>query len=287
MQTELTQPVVLHDRDPEHNRLLGGDHHHTGAPQHVHQHAVPVATVPVVVGTVPVVQTYVTQQAGVVKHKHGFLKPLIALLLLALAVILFGLLAYQAHTYFGGALVGAYNDTENDRSGIFGWNDDDDDAANTNTNDALRRDGESSSVMGTLLGRNPRSDEVANTEDTTREQRHDNVGFNGAGAGMFFFGLLFAVLQAVTALTMWIHLAYYLPYLRHSSVMGPLKVTAAVGFIALGFACRHINLGAREDTSERHHRITHTIEAFIIINWFFCDFGTYYELGQPKSLLGL
>jgi len=94
-----------------------------------------------------------------------------------------------------------------------------------------------------------------------------HVGFNRAGTGMFLFGLLFAVLQAVTALTMWVHLAYYMPYLRHSSVLAPLKVTAAVGFIALGYACRHISLGAREDTTETHHRATHAIEAFIIINW--------------------
>jgi len=47
-----------------------------------------------------------------------------------------------------------------------------------------------------------------------------------------------------------------------------LKVTAAVGFIAMGFACRHISLGARTDTSTTHYRITHAIEAFIIINWF-------------------
>lgn len=105
-----------------------------------------------------------------------------------------------------------------------------------------------------------------------------SVGFNLAGMGMFFFGLLFAVLQAVTAYTMWLHIAYYFPHYKHSSVLGPLKVTAAVGFIAMGFACRHINLGALPASSWIHLNITHAIEAFIILNWFFVFVALFLSL---------
>jgi len=171
------------------------------------------------------------QQAGVGKKGHHAIKPCIALFQLALAVVLFGLLAYQA------------NSTSQDPV-------DPPSASGANGTAAKpQSSGNASSASGNATGA--------------------SVGFNAAGDEMFIFGLAFAVLQAVTAYTMWLHLTFFLPSVKHSSVVGPLKVTAAVGFIAMGFACRHINLHARENTSMEHLSITHAIEAFIIINWFF------------------
>jgi len=73
----------------------------------------------------------------------------------------------------------------------------------------------------------------------------------------------------VIALAMWTQLAFHMPNVKHSSIAGPVKVTVAIGFLAMGFACRHIDLGAPSGSSMEHVRITHAIEAFIIINWFF------------------
>lgn len=116
---------------------------------------------------------------------------------------------------------------------------------------------------------------AAQTSYGGKEDESKKFGFNAAGMGMFFFGLLFAVLQAVTAYTMWLHIAYHLPNYKHSSVLGPLKITGAVGFIAMGFASRHINLGALTDGSWVYVNITHAIEAFIIINWAFVIFALF------------
>jgi len=262
---------------------------------HQHMHAAPVAAVPVLVGSAQPVP----QQAGVVKHKHGPLKPIIALTLLALAAILIGLLAYQAQGFFGTSLAtNPYNRT--DSSGLYDWegddadddgpgwkggsdNDDDDDGTG-----AAGAAGAAGSGVAAQNGNQANGNQNLNVSPNGPSGNNayggtsQNVGFNGAGTGMFFFGLLFAVLMAITALTMWVHLAYYMPHLHHSSVLGPLKVTAAVGFIAMGFACRHISLGAQNETSTRHYRVTHAIEAFIIINWFFVMLALILSLVSAK-----
>lgn len=318
MATELTTQPLVHHGDTEQNRLLGDGPGHTHAvpaghthalPGHTHAvpghtHAAPIhtAAVPVLVGAVPVQAYAVPQQAGVVKRKHGPVKPLMALFLLALAATLIGLLAFQAHHFYNAALVG-FGENHTDETGAWGLgdgvyeNDDDDDGLNIGNRVRNAADNVQSSIAGVIpaSGELPirrQADGTPMAEETAmggqqvaprNRNWRDNVGFNGAGTGMFIFGLLFAVLQAVTALTMWIHLAYYFPYLKHSSVMTPLKVTAAVGFIALGFACRHISLGARGDTSETHHRVVHAIEAFIIINWFFVMLALIVSLVSQKA----
>jgi hypothetical protein len=321
MATELTtQQPLVHHGDTEQNRLLGDGPGHTHAvpghthtlPGHTHAapghtYAAPTAAVPVLVGAVPVQAYAAPQQAGVVKQKHGPVKPLMSLFLLALAATLIGLLAFQAHHFYTAALVG-FGQNHTDETGAWGLgdgvlgDDDDDDfdlggsvrgameniegriegVMGTSSESPIRRQAEGGVVDGAQAAENTPVDGAQQEAPRNRNWR-DNVGFNGAGTGMFIFGLLFAVLQAVTALTMWIHLAYYFPYLKHSSVMTPLKVTAAVGFIAMGFACRHISLGARGDTSQTHHRIVHAIEAFIIINWFFVMLALIISLVSQKA----
>lgn len=181
--------------------------------------------------------------AGEPKKASGFHKPIIACLQLALAVTLFGLLAYLAQ-------------------GVR-------DAAGTGGSSGNQTSGSSGSGGNSTGGGGGGS---SGSSDTFNNSSLLNAGLNAAGVGLLLFGLIFAVLQAVTALGMWLQLAYHLPHVRHSSIVGPLKVTLAIGFIAMGFACRSINLGVPSGGDVQQHRILHAVEAFIIINWVFVLF---------------
>jgi len=97
--------------------------------------------------------------------------------------------------------------------------------------------------------------------------RGANYGLNSAGFPMLFFGLLFAVLEAVTGIAMAVQLTRASARLGHGAISGLLQVEMAMAFLAMGLACRHIALGSPNGADERHDRITDAIEAFIIINW--------------------
>jgi len=199
----------------------------------VHVHTTAPATGVATTTTAPVTQPAATVHTHPVTHTHPvagtvekrgtsihLLKSIIAFLLMAFAVILFGLMAYQAHEVV---------------------------AAGQNSTDSTG---------------------PTETEDDS-SPGWARVGLNSAGFVMLFFGLIFAVLQAVTAFTMWRHIYLSHQHVEHSTVSSLLKVTLAIGFLAMGLACRHINLGVPDGADEEHVRITHAIEAFLIINWFF------------------
>jgi len=91
---------------------------------------------------------------------------------------------------------------------------------------------------------------------------------NAAGDFMVWFGLLFSVLQFFAGVTMLESGTKKFGGLNDSSVGVTSKVALAVGALAFGFACRHINLFDRKGTQEEHTDLVHAIEAFIIINFF-------------------
>jgi len=95
------------------------------------------------------------------------------------------------------------------------------------------------------------------------------VGLNAAGPWMVMFGLLFAVFEVFAGFTILEHGSKKMPGLSPASVMVTNKVAWAIGALAFGFACRHINLGERKDMpSGDHTPLVHAIESFIIINFF-------------------
>jgi len=95
-------------------------------------------------------------------------------------------------------------------------------------------------------------------------------GLNRAGSWMVLFGLLFSVLEFFGGLTM---LTLSKATLLDGSVANVVnKVTLAFGALAMGFACRHINLGIRDGppsgAGADKTALVHAIESFIIINFF-------------------
>jgi len=102
-----------------------------------------------------------------------------------------------------------------------------------------------------------------------------SVGLNGvAGFYMVLFGLIFAVLEAAAGLAM-IERAFQFVRLGTPSanaVFVTNKVALAIGVLAMGFACRHIDLfledRAPANVSDMSEAIVHAIEAFLIINFF-------------------
>jgi hypothetical protein len=104
------------------------------------------------------------------------------------------------------------------------------------------------------------------------------VGFNAAGLWMAGFGIIFAVFEAIAGISM---LEVAIKKLRGATVTTVIvtnKVAEAIGFLAMGFACRHIYLGMRDgvygndDAPSRPDdddvSLVHAIEAFLIINCF-------------------
>jgi len=102
---------------------------------------------------------------------------------------------------------------------------------------------------------------------TANEQEFtDSV--NVAGKYMIWFGLLFAVLEFFAGCTMLESGIKKLDGLNPSSVSVTNKVALAIGALAFGFACRHINLFERSGREGGQQPLVHAIESFIIINFF-------------------
>jgi hypothetical protein len=101
------------------------------------------------------------------------------------------------------------------------------------------------------------------------------VGLNGlAGFYMMLFGLIFAVLEAAAGLAM-LERAFEFCRLRSPSanaVFVTNKVALAIGVLAMGFACRHIDLWLEDrrpqGADDSSVALVHAIEAFLIINFF-------------------
>jgi len=92
---------------------------------------------------------------------------------------------------------------------------------------------------------------------------------NAAGTYMVWYGLLFAVLEFFTGCTMIESFTKRLHGMNPSAVSVTSKVTLAIGALAFGFACRHINLGQRYGPQHAPRTpLVHAIESFIIINFF-------------------
>jgi hypothetical protein len=85
---------------------------------------------------------------------------------------------------------------------------------------------------------------------------------------MVWFGLLFAILEFFAGCTMLESGTKKLAGLNPSSVSVTNKVALAIGVLAFGFACRHINLHQRFGGEGPRASLVHAIEAFIIINFF-------------------
>jgi hypothetical protein len=91
---------------------------------------------------------------------------------------------------------------------------------------------------------------------------------NIAGKYMIWFGLLFAVFEFFAGCTMLESGTKKLGGLNPSSVSVVNKVALALGGLAFGFACRHINIHRRNNIQGPREALVHAIEAFIIINFF-------------------
>jgi len=99
------------------------------------------------------------------------------------------------------------------------------------------------------------------------------VGLNGAGMYMVGFGLIFAVFETAAGFAMLERAFASIKALGSANaVFVTNKVALAIGVLAMGFACRHINLfirdGAPAGADSSSVQLVHTIESFIIINWF-------------------
>jgi len=91
---------------------------------------------------------------------------------------------------------------------------------------------------------------------------------NIAGKYMIWFGLLFAVFEFFAGCTMLESGTKKLGGLNPSSVSVVNKVALALGALAFGFACRHINIHERTGQEGPRTPLVHAIESFIIINFF-------------------
>jgi len=102
---------------------------------------------------------------------------------------------------------------------------------------------------------------------TAKDGNVSAVDLNAAGTWMVMFGLLFSVLEVFNGLTMLESVGKKLPGLNACTVDITTKVTLAVGALAFGFACRHINLTMRKGPTGSSTPLVHSIESFIIINF--------------------
>jgi len=102
----------------------------------------------------------------------------------------------------------------------------------------------------------------------TANDREYTESINVAGKYMVWFGMLFAVLEFFAGCTMLESGTKKLSGLNPSSVSVINKVTLAIGALAFGFTCRHINLHERFEPDGPKEPLVHAIEAFIILNFF-------------------
>jgi hypothetical protein len=102
----------------------------------------------------------------------------------------------------------------------------------------------------------------------TANDREYTESINVAGKYMVWFGMLFAVLEFFAGCTMLESGTKKLSGLNPSSVSVINKVTLAIGALAFGFTCRHINLHERFEKQEGPKEpLVHAIESFIILNF--------------------
>jgi len=115
---------------------------------------------------------------------------------------------------------------------------------------------------------------AAETQDLTAAPNMDTnaVGLNAAGTYMLGFGLIFAVFQTGAGFTMLEAVTGLFKGTGANLVFATNKVALAIGVLAMGFACRHINLfirdGAPPGASANNVALVHAIESFLIINFF-------------------
>jgi len=81
------------------------------------------------------------------------------------------------------------------------------------------------------------------------------------------FGVMFAVLQAMTGFTMYQQMMKMAPVQNEETVSALLRITLAFGVIAFGFACRNIYVGLPLDTTHFASALMIAIEAWVIINF--------------------
>jgi len=99
-----------------------------------------------------------------------------------------------------------------------------------------------------------------------------HIGLNDAGLYMIGFGLIFAVFEAAAGFTMLERKISAFSGTTANAVFVTNKVALAIGWLAMGFACRHINLTLRDATpsgaDSSSVALVHAIESFLIINFF-------------------
>lgn len=96
------------------------------------------------------------------------------------------------------------------------------------------------------------------------------VHFAWTARAVLTFGLVFAVLQAISGAGMYLQLIGAFQHNGgHDTVLSVLQVTTAIGFLVMGFACKNIEIGVPEGIEQGQARVLHAIEAFAILNWFF------------------
>jgi hypothetical protein len=100
----------------------------------------------------------------------------------------------------------------------------------------------------------------------TASEKDAMDSLNAAGEYMVWFGLLFSVLQFFAGVTMIEVGLKKFSGVNSSSVSATNKVALAIGALAFGFACRHINLSDRKGQTGGEQPLVHAIESFIIIN---------------------
>jgi len=105
-------------------------------------------------------------------------------------------------------------------------------------------------------------------EGLTANESDSTSSINIAGKYMVWFGLLFAVIEFFAGCTMLESGVKKLGGLNPSSVSVTNKVALALGALAFGFTCRHINLHERSGRDGLPREpLVHAIEAFIILNF--------------------
>jgi len=104
-------------------------------------------------------------------------------------------------------------------------------------------------------------------EGLTANEVESTSSLNAAGTYMVWFALLFAVLEFFAGCTILESGSGKLAGMSPSAVSVTSKVTLAIGALAFGFACRHINLFDRKGVQEARTPLVHAIESFIIINF--------------------
>lgn len=99
--------------------------------------------------------------------------------------------------------------------------------------------------------------------------RGSGVHYSWTAQVVLMFGLAFAVLQAIAGVGMYCQLVGSFQHgSGHDSVLSTLNVTLAIGFLAMGFACKNIEIGVPAGVDPGQARIMHAIEGYLIINWF-------------------